>query len=384
MASASNRIEYLDSVRGLAALFVLLSHTAGEFAWPTAYAAAESLPFISIIFSGKEAVCMFFVLSGYVLSKPYLAPADAAAPRKLFLPAFYLRRLTRIWLPWFFVFVASILAQKYLFSHPLTNPPVSKWWHQFWQAPVSLRGFVAQCLFLQHNVTRELLVQDWSLGVELKGSLLIPVAILLLQGRRLHFLLGLAAVLWIGLDTGYYYVSFIIGVMLARFGDTFSARLGQSGRLMKTLILFLGLALYQVFEPARATFHEGLFCQCGWIVSSIGCAVVLLSVFSSPWLQQWLSSKPMIFLGRVSYSVYLLQVIIILCLLPPLIRLLNVWGVVNRPALFTLTLLASVTVTVGCAALMYRWIEVPAIDLGHWLSREMQQRFQNKRLVPCH
>jgi peptidoglycan/LPS O-acetylase OafA/YrhL len=186
------------------------------------------------------------------------------------------------------------------------------------------------------------------------------------------------------LDTGYYYVSFIIGVMLARFGDTFSARLGQSGRLMKTLILFLGLALYQVFEPARATFHEGLFCQCGWIVSSIGCAVVLLSVFSSPWLQQWLSSKPMIFLGRVSYSVYLLQVIIILCLLPPLIRLLNVWGVVNRPALFTLTLLASVTVTVGCAALMYRWIEVPAIDLGHWLSREMQQRFQNKRLVPCH
>lgn len=37
MYSESKRVEFLDSIRGLAALFVLLSHITGTFAWPPAY-----------------------------------------------------------------------------------------------------------------------------------------------------------------------------------------------------------------------------------------------------------------------------------------------------------------------------------------------------------
>lgn len=110
MNSDSKRIEYLDSIRGLAALFVLLSHTAGAFAWPATYGAVLRWPFISILFEGKEAVCMFFVLSGYVLSKPYVSSPANTVPRKIFLPTFYLRRFTRIWLPWFFIQSMSLAA----------------------------------------------------------------------------------------------------------------------------------------------------------------------------------------------------------------------------------------------------------------------------------
>jgi hypothetical protein len=72
MYSQPKRIEFLDSIRGLAALFVLLSHTIGAFAWPASFFAMARWPFISILFDGKAAVAMFFVLSGYVLAKPYV------------------------------------------------------------------------------------------------------------------------------------------------------------------------------------------------------------------------------------------------------------------------------------------------------------------------
>lgn len=177
MYSQPKRIEFLDSIRGLAALFVLLSHTISAFEWPASFVAMANWPFISILFSGKEAVAMFFVLSGYVLAKPY-KETGPAPPRRIFLPTFYLRRFIRIWPPWFFAFIASIFAKKFLFFHPATEPAISKWLGNFWHAKLTAPDFFRQCLFVLDDWTRQLLNQDWSLGVELKGSALIPLFVI--------------------------------------------------------------------------------------------------------------------------------------------------------------------------------------------------------------
>jgi peptidoglycan/LPS O-acetylase OafA/YrhL len=377
MYSESQRVEYLDSIRGLAALFVLLSHTFEAFAWPATYYAVSDWPFLLILFEGRPAVCMFFVLSGYVLSKPYVVSTGNAPPRKIFLPTFYLRRLTRIWLPWFFFFVVSIFARRFWFCQPLTDPPITPWLNQYWHVPMTTGDFFRQCVFLQHDGTHQLLPQDWSLNVELKASLLIPLFIFLLRGKRKVLLALLAVAFLIPAGTGENYISFIIGVLLARYGDGFAARLLQMRWFGKALLLVLGLTLYQTSVLLRP-FHADtpLLHKTGWIAGSFGCALVLVSAFGSPLLQKWLSGKPAIFLGRISYSVYLLQLMVVLCLLPPLVRLANEWGVVNRPALLALTMLASVGVTVGCAALTYRFVELPAINLGHLLTKKMQCHFQ--------
>jgi len=373
----SKRLEYLDSILGLAALFVLLSHTVAAFAWPTGFGSFLRLPFISILFNGQEAVCMFFVLSGYVLSKPYFQSPGNAFPRTIFLPSFYVRRFMRIWPPWFFVFVLSLIARKYWFGHPVTEPPVSQWLAQFWQAPVTAKDFLRQCAFRLHDVSRQLLVQDWSLGVELKGSVMIPFFVFLLQRGRMGWLLLVLALAFPAcLGYGHCYVSFIIGAVLARYGE-FTI---PSVRFAKAALLILGLLLYQTNGMLIALFPATkLAGQCGWIVTSLGCALGLLAVFGSQSLQQRLSHKPVVFLGRVSYSVYLVQFIIILCWLPPLVRWGNDCGITNRLGLFVLTLLVSVAATVGFSAITYRLVEVPAINLGHWLTRELQARFQK----PC-
>jgi len=56
-----------------------------------------------------------------------------------------------------------------------------------------------------------------------------------------------------------------------------------------------------------------------------------------------------VFLGKISYSVYLVQFIIILCLLPPLVRLANDHGIIRPFTLFLLTFTVSVGATLLCA-----------------------------------
>jgi peptidoglycan/LPS O-acetylase OafA/YrhL len=377
MYSESKRVEYLDSIRGLAALFVLLSHSVGAFDWPAVYSTVLHLPFVSILVDGKEAVCMFFVLSGYVLSKPYAPNAGNSQPREIFLPTFYLRRFTRIWLPWFFFFLASMLARKYLFYRPATQPPTTGWLNGFWQADLTTGDFFRQCVFMLHDNSRLLLNQDWSLGVELKGSVLIPLFVFLLRRRWLPVLFGLAVAFVVFVGTGHYYVSFIMGALLAWYGQPLGSRLSLAPARTRFLVLILGLLFYQTFSALSVYFNGAWTAyKYGWLLSSIGCVLILLSVFASRTLQTWLNHGVFTFLGRISYSVYLLQFVVILCLLPPLVQWLNGLGVVNRPVLFASSILASMAVTIAGAALTYRAVEVPAINLGHRLTKGIQQRFQ--------
>jgi peptidoglycan/LPS O-acetylase OafA/YrhL len=65
----NNRIEQLDSIRGLAAFAVLISHIPiVSFAFP--YLLTKFLQAIGLM-NGHGAVMLFFVLSGFVLSIPF-------------------------------------------------------------------------------------------------------------------------------------------------------------------------------------------------------------------------------------------------------------------------------------------------------------------------
>ena len=83
MYQQPQRIDYFDSLRGLAALAVLLGHSF-IFQWPPAVAKWASFPILHLAVDGRAAVAMFFVLSGFVLSRPYfMALAGGSAPENL-------------------------------------------------------------------------------------------------------------------------------------------------------------------------------------------------------------------------------------------------------------------------------------------------------------
>lgn len=369
----SGRIESLDSLRGLAALAVLLGHSVSAFAWPMSLK-WTTLPMVNILFDGRSAVTMFFVLSGFVLARPYLASAGQS-PRHLLLPTFYIRRFTRIWIPWFCVFCLSALAQIFIFRPHTTIPPMSEWLGTFWHSPLSLSSALRQCAFALHAGTQQLLPQDWSLGVELKGSALIPVFLFLLR-KHILFLLAAALLLLFCLPTGIYYVSFVIGVLTARWHKGTESPLGSLGFTSKLGILLTGLLLYQS-RLLATQFGEmtGATEKTVWCVASLGCALILGATLNSRRIQAALTHSAMVFLGRISYSVYLTQFIILLCLLPPVIHVLNALRIHQSSVLLILTLCFSVFMTVALSTISFRLFEAPSIQCGHWVTKLWQRRF---------
>src|SRR5947207_2545174 len=91
------RIEWLDSIRGLAALAVLVFHMEYLVKPPPAFEAVLNAPIISVIQDGHTAVAMFFVLSGFVLALPYARPRSDGTYRTMQVGSYYLRRVARIW-----------------------------------------------------------------------------------------------------------------------------------------------------------------------------------------------------------------------------------------------------------------------------------------------
>ncbi len=356
-------------------MFVLLFHSS-MFEWPKGFQHFIQLPVINIPFSG-DAVSMFFVLSGFVLSRPYLLPQN---PRQVFLPTFYLRRLTRIWIPWFFVFCFSAVVIRYFFVDYPTTPPYDRVeLRASWHLPLTLVGALRQMALINLPVSDNIpymMPQDWSLGVELKASLLIPLFVFCAQGKR-GWLLFIIAALSMVVSTHGYYVSFVLGVALARYGDALVTRFSAFPKYVLWLLFALGLLLYQSRHVAIDLLGgpASVFAWC-WCINSVGCVLILLVIFSSSRLQSILTHRFMVFLGLISYSFYLLHILVLICIQPLIIYSLNSMGITQAIILLPVSLGVNIFCTVILATLAQYFIEIPAIKFGHWLTVLIQKRLQ--------
>ena len=369
------RIDCLDSIRGLAALSVLLGHISGAFEWPANFAHLRNVPVLNMLFDGRSAVTMFFVLSGFVLAHPYLAPQNPEhPPRSLFIPTFYLRRVTRIWIPWFAAFIISLGAQHFFFSAPSTTPGPTTWSQEFWHENMTPANFLRQCLFSLNDARQQLLPQDWSLRVELKGSFLIPVFLFLV--RRSPIGLALVGAIFLTIfPTGHYYISFILGVVASKLFWKYSSRLRFLSFRMKCFFLVGGILMYESRLFAGYFWDVvGVVDKIVWSIASLGCVLVLAASLSSRRIETNLNAPVAALLGRISYSVYLLQFIVILVILPWFVHLLNEIGLTSAVWLYPLTLVLGVGITAVVSIGMYKTVEVPSIHFGRWATKQIQSR----------
>jgi peptidoglycan/LPS O-acetylase OafA/YrhL len=112
-----------------------------------------------------------------------------------------------------------------------------------------------------------------------------------------------------------------------------------------------------------------------WVGTGLGCGLIIWVSLASRRIQAALHLPPLVFLGRISYSVYLLQFIVILCVLPPWIHFLNALGIYRALWLLPLNFIASISVTVGLSTLAFHLVEKPCIRLGQVLSAKWQEVF---------
>jgi peptidoglycan/LPS O-acetylase OafA/YrhL len=113
----NHHYEELDSLRGLAAITVLIAHYSNLFM-------VQSGPYVRVgefvqsvrrtplfaVFAGHEAVMLFFVLSGFVLSLQFLKgkPVDYGS--------FAIKRIFRIYVPYLIALGVAVTCCKFLYS----------------------------------------------------------------------------------------------------------------------------------------------------------------------------------------------------------------------------------------------------------------------------
>jgi peptidoglycan/LPS O-acetylase OafA/YrhL len=289
----------IDGLRWFAVATVLISHFS-----PTLGAYADW---------GTYGVNLFFVLSGFLITTILLRARERIHARVSGpageLRRFYLRRIFRLW-PVYFV----VLAAAYAADIPPVRSSIA--WHV---------AFLSNYYVMALHAWPGLVSHLWTLAAEQQFYLIWPAVILLAPERRFRygalafFALGPMArlALWVA---GVYPVS-VIMLPLPCCCDLFAAgavlgwlRLSGSGTPWPRWLApaaITGLLAWIVFGAMFKT--SGRQPEC-WIVfdatvQAVGFAALLRHVLDHPrgWLTSFLRWPPWVFLGTISYSIYLLH-----------------------------------------------------------------------------
>lgn len=370
------RFEELDSIRGLAATSVIMAHLSIILPFNHLFEKISYTP-LHFFWLGHESVILFFVLSGFVLSLPYHLKK---APKY---KGYLIRRLCRILIPsvtslFIAIFIIYLLAPKGL-------SVLSEWGNQIWTAPISYPIIFNHLVLLSEFDTMTINPVIWSLIHEMRISILFPFIMLLMKKNNsiqdasivfsipiLYFLAYYVSLTFIGYDlttfsggyssyllTPHYIAFFMLGAALAKYRESIGVLYRKLKILYKLMLLIFGITAYMfvwLVFPNYKILH--LFIINDWAIA-IGCSIFIVASLHSKKIKYFLMLKVIQYLGKISYSLYLYHMIVILTLIYVLHGLLPV-GVILVISFLTSFLVAS---------LMYYAVEYPSIKLGKILTR---------------
>lgn len=377
------KVRYLDGLRGCAAFVVVLHHFAAAF-YPASYLGLD-LPQhsflerwlltspLGILMAGNFSVCIFFILSGFVLTRSFFGTGDERT-----LTSLAFRRYFRLLPPVLFSeLVAWALLSANLFpvqeAAALTGS--SRWLSQCWAFEPSLAGVLKESFygvfFLHQSGYNNVL---WTMTWEFLGSFLVfAVAALFGKSRSRPVVYAvLVLLLWRS-----YYLAFLLGVILSDIACNRPAWFVRLGRAPVTAVLVaagLYLGAFPPFMDIDSPWYNWLKFGFIWDIAPtlyhiVGALFLMLAVLSSPRLQAFFSAAPAAFLGKISFSLYAIHVIVIGSLSCSLFIALH--KLVSYNAAGILTLAATVLASLALATLVNRFIDEPGIRL----SKKIQCRF---------
>ncbi len=366
----SHHYPELDALRGLAAFVVVLSHF-GKLWEPASIPPRLQLLFgliLAPLFNAASAVMLFFLLSGFVLSLPYRTGTE------LRYPVFLLRRLARIYLPYLGALALALLADWRL-HHPMQ---VSRWFSQTWTAPLTPALLLQHLLLIGNYDTAQINTAFWSLAVEMRLSILFPLFCVPLMRLRARFVplwfLGLLLFYTADLrllqhrlspvsftnlsEMLFATLSFSAGIVLARWFTPAKALWDRSGTPLRIAFTLLAFVL---FEWSGLLTRVHLFSLTGPLAIAGGCGL-LVTALCSRRAGRLLNHRLPAWMGRVSYSLYLVHATVLFAL----VHLF--FGRLTRLQLLAPYLLLAL----AAAALFFVAVEKPCIQLSRSIGRHVR------------
>jgi peptidoglycan/LPS O-acetylase OafA/YrhL len=382
-APPREKLEYLNSLRGMAALFVSIKHA--FFVFPEVhpsdrfeiggFSLLRSLTFtpFHLLWGGMEVVIFFYVLSGFALALPYVRGTASGYGD------FLIKRFCRLYPPYMaIVFISSILLLFNLNHHEVQG--AARVWLREWQNPVSGREAL-RLLFMAgnfQNVDKAL----WSLLFEMEICLFFPLLVwgLLRLDWKMNLVLailaGWTATLWmervrshptLSCWEGFYYVPlFIFGITVAKYREPITLFLKAIPAFQKAALVLAVFVLFNWrWEFWRLPILHG---QDPWVDNmAVGAATAGIIAFALAWpsFQRFLSHPFLVWMGQRSYSYYLIHTVVLLA------------AVHFLPAVLPLAVkvLLGFLLNFPMTALFHRFLEKPSQTWGRGLVEKFRGGF---------
>lgn len=370
---ARARLEFLDALRGLAAVYVLVYHML-LLPQPNLLAPrwAEK-----VALNGGTGVTMFFIVSAFSLY--YTMPLRLRERSPTF--NFYLHRFFRIAPLFYFLIAATLVRDAWAFGVRHSLPEIgASMAFLFNLIPTRQEGFVWV---------------SWTIGVEMLFYAVFPLLYARVKTLGASIALFFAALmLWQ-----------VVGLVLdySVMPEAWKQSILHWNVLRHFPIFAVGIVIYHVFvslphahapsESATGTGNAlvwaGVFGYAallqGWLPNVFGdsyywqglvFACMFMGLALSPW--RLVVNRATRFLGKISYSVYLVHTTVIFFLAP-----VYHWIYRHAPSLtacFLGSLALTLLLVLPLSWLTYRFVEEPGIRLGKRISRRLADRAAQARV----
>ncbi|OHE96568.1 acyltransferase [Colletotrichum orchidophilum] len=396
----STATSYLNGLRGIAAIIVVIMHNTDDFPFiHRGWGETEvdhyiiQLPFFRLIHCGIFSVCIFFVISGFALTYGPLKKAHSGQVETSVgtLPSSVFRRPIRLFLPVVPVIFVTLALKTFglyynVYSRGVEGPPATGIWGHLAMAWKTLMIIVTQ------STTGSILPQAWTLSVEYKGSLLVFLCCLAL-GRvsplvRLSVVMTLFVWFWtLGADGNMWQPClFLWGMILADVRHVRDKLPNLTGSLDRAaaaswwpvfvFAIFLGgypingntfaatgywwLAYIPVFgqDPARS-------------FPSVAAMILVTALENLPLLQRGLNARWVLYLGEISYGVYLVHWAAERCFLTMGLKYKMLNAGYSIGVAWTLTFVLGLVLSVWFGDVHWRMVDQKSVRFARWLTKTL-------------
>ena len=362
---SNNKSKYLpsiDSLRALAVLAVIIYHVDVNY-----------LP------GGFLGVDLFFVLSGYLISSLIIKEFRKTGTVNLY--NFYIRRARRL-LPAVYFMITVGLVVMVLFNEVLLRKShldaifgyiySSNWWYIFHKLDY-FDSFGAQSPF-KHL---------WSLAIEEQFYMIFPLLFLLVNGKKkskdgtyklnknfLYVVLGLILVsliahillfdinnisrIYFGTDTRAF--SLLVGVVGAILYpmERLHSKVTPQQNMIYSVVSLVSIATLITVMVYTSEYNTWLYRGGFLLVAILGLIVIISSGKQHTLMSKLLSFKPVVFIGKISYSLYLWHF--------PILVLTTPVSEIGNPNIIFVILRVILTFVLATAS--YVFVETPIRKLG--------------------
>lgn len=317
------KLIYLEGIRGAAAFIVVLAHffqvflpsvfegkgAMVHFAFETT---ASKTP-LNLLFNGNFSVALFFVLSGYVLSYRFFREKENSI-----IYSSALRRYFRLAVPAFVSIILAYAVVRFGFGYyddisPITRSSMRDPYVVDPNIWTMFKEGLFNTFFTYGNKYNPVL---WTMTYELFGSFLIFIFLFLLGKLRNRYIVY-PFLIYFFLDS--YYLGFVLGLLLSDLHNSGRNWLELVNRpwvnlLLVTMGIYVGSfpyvsaenTIYSILVWNAPGFSFFVFYH------AIGSFFIILALLNSKSMQSLFGSKPFAYLGKVSFSLYLVHFTIIL------------------------------------------------------------------------